>query len=134
MYTGVLALPLIYGITDNFKQLESLYEVLKEIDVRHVYIPDSETYVFTRATKIIGFYSLYENILAAIFVLPEFQGKGIGSQLIEHTKTQRNQIELSVYKDNEYSYNFYKSHDFKFICEQQDEHTGFMEITMGWSK
>ncbi len=37
MYTGVLALPLIYGITDNISDLESLYKILNEIDVDFIY-------------------------------------------------------------------------------------------------
>jgi putative acetyltransferase len=47
-------------------------------NMRNIYIPASETYVFENKSKVVGFYSLNENNLAAIFVSPEFQGKGIG--------------------------------------------------------
>jgi putative acetyltransferase len=67
--------------------------------MRDVYIPASEAYVFEVNTAVVGFYALYQNNLAAIFIAPEFQGQGIGKQLIAHAKQQRTEMTLSVYKD-----------------------------------
>ncbi|MEF2510091.1 GNAT family N-acetyltransferase, partial [Vibrio mimicus] len=47
-------------------------------NMRNLYIPASETYVYEIGSKIEVFYSLHENNLAAIFVQPELQGQGIG--------------------------------------------------------
>ncbi len=71
--------------------------------------------------------------LAGLFdlvVLPEYQGKGIGKQLMSHAKKQRSKLTLSVYKENEASYQFYLSQDFTVVSEQPDEHTGHQEYTM----
>lgn len=67
-------------------------------NMRNIYIPASETYVYEVDSKVVGFYALYENSLAAIFVSPELQGKGIGKQLLSHAKAQRVVLSLSVYK------------------------------------
>ena len=99
-------------------------------NMRNIYIPASETYVFESDSKVVGFYSLYENNLAAIFVHPEFQGKGIGKQLMSHAKTRNVRLTLSVYKENEDSYQFYLSQGFAVVSEQTDEHTGHQEYTM----
>lgn len=99
-------------------------------NMRNIYIPTSETYVFESDSKVVGFYSLYENNLAAIFVHPEFQGKGIGKQLISHAKKQKVSLTLSVYKENEDSYQFYLSQGFTVISEQTDKHTGHQEYMM----
>lgn len=80
-----------------------------------------------------GFYALYENTLAAIFVAPEQQGQGIGKQLINHAKQQREALTLSVYKENQPSYQFYLAQGFSVISEQFDEHTGHAEYTMSFS-
>lgn len=40
-------------------------------NMRNIYIPASENYVYERESKVLGFYSLHENTLAAIFVSPE---------------------------------------------------------------
>lgn len=98
--------------------------------MRNIYIPASETYVFESESKIVGFYSLHENTLAAIFVTPECQGQGVGKQLMNHAKEQRASLTLSVYKENEPSVNFYKSQGFIIESEQRDEHTGHQEYTM----
>ncbi|MBE0368176.1 GNAT family protein [Pseudoalteromonas aurantia] len=45
-------------------------------NMREIYIPASKTYVFEIDGGVIGFYSLYENLLAAIFVSPEHKGQG----------------------------------------------------------
>ena len=73
--------------------------------MRNVYIPASEVFVYEIESKIVGFYALYENNLAAI-------------------------LSLSVYKENQASYQFYLSQGFTVVSEQRDEHTGHPEYTM----
>ena len=102
-------------------------------DMRKRYIPASETFVFEYQSEVVGFYSLYENKLAAIFVLPEFQGKGIGKQLLIDAKTRRTELTLTVYKENVSSCQFYLSQGFRVVEEQIDEHTGHPEYVMGTS-
>jgi len=99
-------------------------------DMRTLYIPASETFVFEQNADVVGFYSLHGDTLAAIFVLPELQGQGIGKQLLDHAKTQKPTLSLSVYTENEASCGFYLSQGFKTVSEQIDEHTGCPEYTM----
>ena len=47
-------------------------------DMQKIYIPTSDTYVFIEEDIIKGFFSLHGGTLAAMFVSPVFQGKGIG--------------------------------------------------------
>ncbi|MDD1782552.1 N-acetyltransferase [Enterovibrio sp. ZSDZ35] len=103
-------------------------------NMRDIYIPASETYVYENNGGIVGFYSLYEDMLAAIFVAPEYQGKGIGKELIARVKSQRNALTLSVYKANQASYQFYLKQGFSATSEQLDEHTGHSEYTMKWER
>ncbi|MUL04404.1 N-acetyltransferase [Aliivibrio fischeri] len=104
---------------------------ISQVDnMRDIYIPASKTYVVEVDSKVVGFYSLYENMLAAIFVSPEYQGKGIGKQLISHAKEQCPMLTLNVYTENVASYQFYLSQGFTVISEQVCEHTGHMEYTM----
>ncbi|QMV14900.1 N-acetyltransferase [Vibrio spartinae] len=99
-------------------------------NMRNIYIPASEVCVFETESQVVGFYALYENTLAALFVVPELQGKGIGKQLLNHAKTQRSRLSLSVYQENQASYQFYISQGFHVVSEQFDEHTGHSEYTM----
>jgi GNAT superfamily N-acetyltransferase len=58
-------------------------------NMRRIYIPASETFVYESDAKVVGFCALHENCLAAIFVIPAFQGQGIGKALPSHAKAQR---------------------------------------------
>lgn len=98
--------------------------------MRDLYIPASQVYVYEKESVVLGFYALHDNSLAALFVDPEHQGAGIGSQLMAHALQQRRQLELTVYKDNAPSVAFYLARGFNIISEQTDEHTGHIEYVM----
>ncbi len=99
-------------------------------DMRNIYFPMAETYVFDSNGKILGFISLIENTITAIFVSPDSQGQGIGKQLINKAKQLRIELKLNVYKDNTESIAFYKKCEFKVVKENIDKHTGFPELIM----
>ncbi len=99
-------------------------------DMRYIYIPSSETYVYERDNQVLGFISLYEDTITALFVDPAEQGKGIGTELMNKCKTLRKNLNLTVFKNNIYSFIFYKKCGFNSIKEQPDEHSGHQEILM----
>ncbi len=99
-------------------------------DMQNIYIPASETYVFEESGAIKGFASLHEDTLAALFVSPTDQGRGIGRQLMDQVKSQRKKVNLSVYQENPRSIRFYEKCGFVLVEERIDEHTGHVEILM----
>jgi putative acetyltransferase len=99
-------------------------------NMKNIYLPLSEVYVYENLTNILGFYALHDDTLAAIFVSPSHQGKGIGNKLIAHAEQQRESLLLNVYKDNEQSIKFYLKHGFECIGEQVDQNTGHKELKM----
>ncbi|MCY9863845.1 N-acetyltransferase [Vibrio coralliirubri] len=99
-------------------------------NMRDIYIPASTTYVYQIDGEVRGFYSLYEGILAAIFVSPQHQGCGVGKQLIQHAKLECPNLSLNVYKENQATIEFYLSQGFSIVSEQTDEHTEHQEYTM----
>ncbi len=103
-------------------------------DMKNIYLPASETYIFEEEGKVLGFISLYGNSLAAIFVNPKSQGKGIGQELIKEAKTRRDELHLSVYAKNTNSVRFYLNCGFQEVNENIDTHTGEKEILMKWIK
>ena len=68
--------------------IPAMYWIGKQEDMRNVYLPGSDTYVFEdeKTKSVQGFISMVGNYLAAIFVIPEAQGTGIGKALIEYVK------------------------------------------------
>ncbi len=102
-------------------------------DMRNKYIPASDTYVFSNNGSIKGFFSISGDTLAAIFVSPNFQGKGIGQQLMNKAKSMRKRLYLAVYNDNPKSIHFYRKCGFTTIDKKIDKHTGHIEIIMEYN-
>ena len=99
-------------------------------DMREIYIPAGETFVYREKGPIKGFFSLYNDTLAALFVSPAYQGAGIGSALMGKAKEMRDKLSLTVYKGNHNSVEFYQKRGFVIEKEQIDEHTGHPELVM----
>lgn len=102
-------------------------------DMRETYIPNSDTYVFSESGTIKGFFSLQADSLAAMFVAPDAQGKGIGQELMKKAKSLRMKLSLTVYRENEQGVRFYRKCGFKAVTERVDEHTGHIEILMEYN-
>ncbi|WP_330961248.1 N-acetyltransferase [Photobacterium sp. 53610] len=101
-------------------------------NMRSLYLPVSDVHVYEDHGAVKGFYALYENQLAAIFVTPEAQGQGIGKALLNHAKMQHKMLSLNVYQRNQASYQFYLSQGFQVTAESTDEHTGEAEWQMAF--
>lgn len=100
--------------------------------MREVYIPSADTWVADYEGMLVGFVSLNEEMLAALFVHPFFQGNGIGKQLLQFAMEQSDSLVLSVYKENKRAMDFYRKQGFEAIQEQVDKHTGMPEVIMVW--
>ena len=98
------------------------------------YIPMSETYTATDGENVLGFISLSDEYLAAIFVKSRFQGRGIGTLLLNHAMSLRNNLQLKVFCKNKKSVEFYKSKGFSVISESKDNDTGENEFVMQWHR
>src|SRR5699024_12055144 len=75
-------------------------------------LPMSETHVITNQTKIIGFISMVEGYLAALFIDVAYQNNGAGKELLNFEKRRRNKIRLKVYKENLSAVRFYEKNGF----------------------
>ena len=100
--------------------------------MREVYIPSADTWVADYEGMLVGFVSLNEEMLAALFVHPFFQGNGVGKQLLQFAMEQSDSLVLSVYKENKRAMDFYRKQGFEAIQEQVDKHTGMPEVIMVW--
>jgi len=98
------------------------------------HLPQSETYIAVRNNEIVGFISMVNNYLAALFVKNDWQGKGIGTALLNFIKKKRKNIELKVFKKNSKSVNFYKQSGFTIIAEEVEENTHETELVMVWNQ
>ncbi|WP_028857594.1 GNAT family N-acetyltransferase [Psychrilyobacter atlanticus] len=99
-----------------------------------VYLPDSETYLAVEEENIIGFITMVDNYLAAIFIQINMLECGIGTKLLNFIKNKKEAIQLAVYKKNSKSINFYKKHGFQVLSENLDKNTNEIELLMEWNR
>lgn len=83
-----------------------------------------ETWVYEQDGKIVGFIAMIENEVGGLFVGPDFQGRGIGRQLMDHVRQSREYLELEVFKENAIGRRFYNRYGFKLVKEQTNKETG----------
>lgn len=99
--------------------------------VKEVYIPMSETFVYKDVQGIKGFISVINNeFIGALFVDIDFQGNGIGKQLIDYAVSRYGKLQLAVYKENKKSVEFYINRGFKIIEEQINDDSKHVEYIM----
>ncbi|QHE52760.1 GNAT family N-acetyltransferase [Pontibacillus sp. HMF3514] len=122
-YEGLIPL----DIQERF--LNSAYNdemMLKRLDVSSLYIAEKDG-------KIVGFANFSpvkeEGIveLGAIYLLPEYQGEGIGTALLQEGIKKLNgakSVYISVEKENKIGTNFYRAKGFQVVSEFDDNLEG----------
>jgi len=104
--------------------LNSKFVEKVEKDMRHLYIPDSETWVFEKDNSIIGFISMIESEIGGLFVLPKNHTKGIGTQLVDFVKKEHKKLEVEVFEKNKIGRAFYVKYGFELIKKYTHEESG----------
>jgi putative acetyltransferase len=94
-------------------------------DIRNVYLPSSETWVWEADGRIVGFISLLGNEVGAVFVDPRYQRSGIGWALMDHARALRGELEVEVFEDNSVGRSFYAKYGFQPILQKLHRPTGF---------
>jgi putative acetyltransferase len=110
--------------------IPSSFWALNQSAMKEKYLPFSENFVFEEEGKVVGFISLVEERICALFVAPEMQERGIGRALIEHAMILKGNLALKVYRENENTLRFYEKRGFVAVGEEIDEFTGCVQILM----
>ena len=107
--------------------IDKAYWEEKAESMRTLYLPLSEIVVDEdRATgEVVAF-------LAALFVAPAHQKRGVGSRLLALAKKMRGTLDLSVYAENERAVAFYQKNGFRITGERIEEVTGRTELLMAF--
>lgn len=122
------------GSLQSHSFIEPKYWTSQMKEIRESYIPMSETYVKVHQSRVIGFISMLDNYLAALFVDVSFQNNGVGRELLRFIQDQREDIQLKVYKENSSALRFYLNNGFVIKEKLIDEQTNMPEFLMEWNK
>ena len=77
--------------------------------------------VYEHDGKVVGVVSSSADCIEGLFVLPEFWGRGIGTELLNSAMSGKDELFLQVYADNERAINFYRKNGFEItgsgVCQ-----------------
>lgn len=102
------------------------FEMVEEI------MMSSEIYLYKEDNKIYGFIGLIDDYIAGIFIKDKYQSRGIGKNLLDYVKSNRNRLLLSVYNKNNRAVEFYKREGFIIVKNEIDEANNEKEFVMEW--
>ncbi|GAK12440.1 GNAT family N-acetyltransferase [Geomicrobium sp. JCM 19039] len=103
-------------------------------EMKTTYIPMSVTHVKVENMKIVGFISMVDNYLAALFVDQSYRNSGIGKELLECGKKQSEHMKVKVYKKNTKAVHFYERNGFIKVGTLLDENTNEQECLFEWNE
>ena len=94
-------------------------------EIRDVYLPVTETWVWEAQDRVVGFVALIGNEIGGLFVDPKFHRLGIGRALMDQARGLREELEVEVFKANKIGRAFYAKYGFVLIEEKAHDETGF---------
>ena len=115
-------------IAHNF--IPSEFWASEKVNIQEKYLPIAETYVKELDGKIVGFISLIDSFIGGLFVSPDYQGKGVGTELINKARSLKKELTVEVYKENIQAQKFYNKCGFIPNNERVLPETGCLLISM----
>ncbi len=110
--------------------LHSAFVEKVKSDMRNIYIPDSETWVYENDLGVIGFISMIDDEIGGLFVLPQNQSSGIGTKLVNYVSQLHEKLEVEVFEKNQIGRSFYNKYGFEIIKEYMHEDSGEMLLRL----
>lgn len=93
-------------------------------------LPNAEVYVHETGGEVDGFIGIDADYIEGIFVAAGSQRKGIGHQLIEKVKKERERLSLHVYQKNRQAIHFYEKEGFRIEKELTEKENREPEYLM----
>ncbi|MEM9778126.1 MAG: GNAT family N-acetyltransferase, partial [Chloroflexota bacterium] len=104
------------------------------INMRRLFLPKSQTWVYENDKRIAGFIYLLDNVVGGIFVHPDWQRKGVGKLLMDQACSVHDTLELEMFKANSQAIAFYNKYGFRVTSERHDEATNQPMLKLSYKK
>jgi len=105
-----------------------------KVDMRNIYLPNSETWVYEENEVVLGFVSMLDNEIGGLFIQPSHHGKGIGTQLVDYVHQFHEELEVEVFENNEIGIPFYNKYGFELLKSYEHEETRQIMLRMKHNK
>ncbi|MFY0595551.1 MAG: GNAT family N-acetyltransferase [Cognatishimia sp.] len=105
-----------------------------EAMIRDQLLDMAEVWMVEYSGQKVGFIAFLGDEIGGLFVLPDYQGLGIGQKLLVKAKEARAELTLSVFTENPKAQGFYQHHGFRETERLTSDFFGHEEIRMLWCK
>jgi putative acetyltransferase len=110
--------------THRFLTEDDIQALLPEVQ-KWLALPNLELWVLcSDETQPIGFMSLSEGSLDALFIAPEQIRRGGGRLLLEHARRQKGRLKVEVNEQNPEAVNFYLKSGFEVVGRSATDESG----------
>ena len=99
-------------------------------EIADVWLPMAETMVYEADGRVVGFLALIGNEVGAVFVDPDYQGRGIGRSLMDRARESSPFLELDVFEANAAGRGFYDAYGFELVDRHIHEASGQPELRL----
>jgi putative acetyltransferase len=99
-------------------------------NIPNLYLPNAETWVWETDNRVVGFIALIGNEVGAIFLQPEYRGRGIGRALMDHARDLRGELEVQVFEANTIGRSFYAKYGFEQVEELVNQQSGLPSLRL----
>jgi len=106
------------------KFMSNDFIVVERKNVADIYMPNTDTWVAEIDNEVHGFIALMGNEVGAIFLQPNYHGKGIGKLLMDKAQELHGDLEVEVFKENPIGRKFYSQYGFELLEKKFHEPTG----------
>ena len=99
-------------------------------EIAERWMPAADTIVAELDGRVVGFLSLIDDEVGAIFVAPESQGAGVGRTLMDTAAEQHPVLELDVFEENAIGRRFYDTYGFETVGRHMNDELGHWELRL----
>ena len=111
---------------------EAFVEKVRQ-DMQDIYIPKTDSWLYFKEGKALGFISMIGNEIGGLFVAPEAHGQGVGTALVDYVRASHAELEVEVFSDNKIGRAFYDKYGFQPLREYFHEESGNNMLRMKFS-
>jgi putative acetyltransferase len=105
----------------------------ERINTAETYLPNTDTWVIETDDHVVGFIALMGNEVGAIFLQPEYHGRGAGKALMDKAQEIHGDLEVEVFRENSIGRKFYSRYGFSQLEEKLHEPTGRQVLRLAFT-
>lgn len=92
--------------------LSAKFQSMERRNIPRIYLAKADTWVALDNGQLLGFISLIDNEVGALFVDPQYHGRKIGQALLNKARFLRGRLAVQVFSKNEKALGFYVAYGF----------------------